>query len=187
MKILKATHILKKRLSYIAVLLLILAIPTYFFFTPVPREKIKTQEIPQALSGLGLTKFAKMIKRAEMVDELSDSDPFTCFAPTNSALAKMPEDLRIELEKNPKSEATIGWIKYHFVPGKVKKNDMMLLSGISTSDNRLLRIWVSNGKITLNRVCEFSEFDIAAKNGFIHILDRVLDVEDEANINKINR
>ena len=62
---------------------------------------------------------------------------------------------------------------------------MLLLSGIATNtEKKLLRIWVSNGEITLNRVCKFSEFDIAAKNGVIHAIDRVLDVEDEANINK---
>ena len=173
------------RKSYTVALMLLLLVSSYFFFTHVPRKQIKTLEIPQALSALGHTKFAKMIKRAELVDELSAAGPFTCFAPTNSALAAMPKVKRMELEKNPKSQETIAWIKYHLAPAAVKKNDMLLLSGIATNtEKKLLRIWVSNGEITLNRVCKFSEFDIAAKNGVIHAIDRVLDVEDEANINK---
>lgn len=183
MKELVTTHNLRRKLTYGAALLLALIIPCYFYFTHVPREKIKTLEIPEALYGLGHTKFAKMIKRAGLVDALGASGPFTCFAPSNSALTAMPKDQRMELEKSPKSKATIAWIKYHLVPNKVTKDDMMLLSGISTDNDKLLRIWVSNGKITLNRVCEFTEFDIAAKNGVIHVVNRVLDVEDEANIN----
>jgi len=136
-------------------------------------------KLPAALAASGFTKFAAMIEAAGLTETLEEEVPFTCFAPANEALDAIPEQRRKKLSANPKGEDTVAWIKYHFVRGlALKHDDLLKVPGANGFAGRYIRIWVTSGKIAINRVCELTRFDIAAANGVIHQSSRALEADD---------
>jgi uncharacterized surface protein with fasciclin (FAS1) repeats len=158
----------------------------------IPRPAIAVEEtapkaeslrIPQALAAAGFTKFAAAIEAAGLTETLEEDGPFTCFAPSDEAFDAMPDETRKMLKETPAGEHAQAWIKYHFVKGvAIKRDDLMKIPGANGFADKYLRVWVPPGKITINRICEITRFDIVAANGVIHGVARVLDAEDEMKV-----
>lgn len=139
-----------------------------------------TLKMPAALAAAGFTKFAAAIEAAGLTEALEDDGPFTCFAPSDKAFDAMPDETRKMLKETPAGEESQAWIKYHFVKGvALKRDDLQRVPGADGFADKYLRVWVTPGKITINRVCEVTRFDIKAGNGLIHEVSRVLDAADE--------
>jgi uncharacterized surface protein with fasciclin (FAS1) repeats len=155
---------------------------------PQPAESAAVQDtaslkLPAALAAAGFAKFAAMIDAAGLTETIGADGPFTCFAPTDEALVAMPDERKRQLESDPKSDETVAWIKYHFVRGlALKHEDLMKIPGANGFSDHYLRVWVTPGKIAINRVCELTRFDIAAANGVIHESSRVLESGDETRV-----
>jgi uncharacterized surface protein with fasciclin (FAS1) repeats len=148
--------------------------------TPSEVSEASTLKMPAALAAAGFTRFAAAIEAAGLTKTLEDDGPFTCFAPSDKAFNAMPDETRKLLKENPAGEDAQAWIKYHFVKGvALKRDDLTKIPGANGFADKYLRVWVTPGKISINRVCEVTRFDIRAGNGFIHEVDRVLDAEDE--------
>jgi uncharacterized surface protein with fasciclin (FAS1) repeats len=119
------------------------------------------------------------LKAAGLDETLKGPGPFTVFAPTDAAFAKLPEGTVDTLLKDPKGQlAEI--LKYHVVAGEVTAADVAKMDGqkVKTVQGGELTVEVSGDKVVLvdaagNRV-NVIKTDIAASNGVIHVIDAVL-------------
>lgn len=144
-----------------------------------------TLKMPAALAAAGFVKFAAAVQAAGLSATLEEEGPFTCFAPTDKAFDAMPEETKKLLKENPAGEEAQAWIKYHFVKGvALKQQDLQRIPGANGLADKYLRVWVTPGKISINRVCEITRFDLIALNGIIHEVDRSLDAEDEWKVHQ---
>jgi uncharacterized surface protein with fasciclin (FAS1) repeats len=116
---------------------------------------------------------AAALKAAGLVDTLKGKGPFTVFAPTDAAFAKLPPGTLDDLLK-PENKATLtGILTYHVVPGTVKATDVVKLTEAKTVQSQSLRIAVKDGKVKVDGA-NVTATDIAASNGVIHVIDSVL-------------
>lgn len=110
------------------------------------------------------------IKAANLVDTLKGSGPFTVFAPTDEAFAKLPKGSVDALLKDiPKLKKIL---TYHVVSGKVMAADVVKMKSATTVQGSDVKIDASNG-VKVNDATVATP-DIAADNGVIHIIDTVL-------------
>ena len=110
------------------------------------------------------------IKAAELVDTLKGAGPFTVFAPTDDAFAKLPAGTVDALLKDIPQLKKI--LTYHVVSGKVLAADVVKLKSAKTVEGTEVKIDASNG-VKLND-STVTTADVAADNGVIHIIDTVL-------------
>src|SRR4028118_1730005 len=110
------------------------------------------------------------VKTAGLVDTLKGPGPFTVFAPTDDAFAKLPEGTVESLLNDIPQLTKI--LTYHVVSGKVMAADVVNLTSAKTVEGSEVKIDASNGvKINDSNV---TTADVAADNGVIHIIDSVL-------------
>ncbi len=110
------------------------------------------------------------VKAAGLVDTLKGTGPFTVFAPTDEAFAKLPEGTVDALLKDiPKLKKIL---TYHVVSGKVLAADVVKLKSATTVEGSDVKIDASNG-VKINDATVATP-DVAADNGVIHVIDTVL-------------
>lgn len=112
------------------------------------------------------------LKAADLVDTLSGAGPFTVFAPTNDAFAKLPAGTVENLLKPENKAQLIAVLTYHVVPGKVMAADVAGLKAAGTVNGKPITIDTSNGVKVDNATVTAT--DIAASNGVIHVIDSVI-------------
>ena len=107
------------------------------------------------------------------MDTLKGSGPFTVFAPTDEAFAKLPAGT-IENLLKPENKAQLRRIlTYHVVSGKVMAADVVKLKSAKTVSGDSVAITVMGGGVTVNN-SKVVKTDIATSNGVIHVIDTVL-------------
>lgn len=126
--------------------------------------------VDTAVSAGSFTTLVAAVQAAGLVDTLKGAGPFTVFAPTDEAFAKLPagtvEALLNDIPKLTKI------LTYHVVSGKVLAADVVNLTSAKTVEGSEVKIDASNGvKINDSTV---TTADVAADNGVIHIIDSVL-------------
>ena len=110
------------------------------------------------------------VKAAGLVDTLSGTGPFTVFAPTNDAFAKIPADT-LEAVLADKAKLT-SILTYHVVSGKVMSKDVATMTEAPTVQGGKVKIDASNG-VMINDA-KVVTADIECSNGVIHVIDTVL-------------
>lgn len=110
---------------------------------------------------------------ADLVTTLEGAGPFTVFAPTDAAFAKLPAGALDDLLKPENKEKLVAILTYHVVPGKVLASDVVKLNSAKTVNGKSAKIVVKNGKVMIDNAT-VSATDIKASNGVIHIIDSVL-------------
>jgi len=116
---------------------------------------------------------AAALDAAGLVDTLKGAGPFTVFAPTDAAFAKLPAGT-VETLLKPENKAKLTAIlTYHVVPGKVMAADVTKLKEAKTVSGAPVAIKVVGGSVMLNDA-KVTATDIAASNGVIHVIDTVL-------------
>jgi len=135
-----------------------------------PAPEAKPDIVDTAVAAGSFSTLVTAVKAAELVDTLKGEGPFTVFAPTDEAFAKVPpETLKALLEDKEKLTAVL---TYHVVPGKVMAADVGGLKEAKTVQGGALSIDTSDGvKIGGATVVKT---DIEASNGVIHVIDTVL-------------
>ena len=113
------------------------------------------------------------VKAAGLVDTLKGTGPFTVFAPTDAAFAKLPPGTLDMLLKPENKEKLQAILTYHVVPGKVMAKDVAKLNSAKTVEGREVAIKTMNGKVMVNNA-QVTKTDIAADNGVIHVIDTVI-------------
>ncbi len=113
------------------------------------------------------------LKAAELVGTLEGKGPFTVFAPTDAAFAKLPAGTLEHLLKPENKAELVGILTYHVVAGKVMAADVVKLSSAKTVNGKEAKIAVQNGKVMIDGA-NVTTTDIAAGNGVIHVIDSVI-------------
>jgi len=117
------------------------------------------------------TTLVAAVKAAGLVDTLSGTGPFTVFAPTDEAFAKLPQGTVESLLKDKEKLTAI--LTYHVVSGKVMAADVVKLNTATTVQGQDVTIKVADGKVMVNNT-NVVKADIEASNGVIHVIDTVL-------------
>ena len=110
-------------------------------------------------------------KAAGLVDTLQSDGPFTVFAPTDDAFAKLPPGTVEMLLANPDKLKQV--LLYHVVPGKVMASDVAGLSSATTAQGSDVAIIVADGSVMINDA-KVVKTDVMASNGVIHVIDTVI-------------
>ena len=116
---------------------------------------------------------AAALQAAGLVDTLKGEGPFTVFAPTDEAFAKLPEGTVEELLKPENKEKLQSILTYHVVAGKVGSGDVVKLDSAKTVNGKEAKISVSDGKVMIDSA-QVIKTDIKASNGIIHVIDSVI-------------
>jgi transforming growth factor-beta-induced protein len=114
------------------------------------------------------------VKAAGLVDTLSGTGPFTVFAPTNGAFAKIPADVLAKLLLPENKDALIKVLTYHVIVGKVDASQVVKLTSAKTVQGSDVKIAVVDSKVKLNDNTTVLTTDIQTSNGIIHSIDSVL-------------
>jgi uncharacterized surface protein with fasciclin (FAS1) repeats len=112
------------------------------------------------------------VKAAGLVETLQGAGPFTVFAPTDEAFAKLPAGTVESLLKPENKQKLIAILTYHVVPGKVMAADVKTMSA-KTVNGQDLAISVGAGGVMVNNAHVVAT-DVAASNGVIHVIDTVV-------------
>jgi uncharacterized surface protein with fasciclin (FAS1) repeats len=113
------------------------------------------------------------VKAADLVETLSSEGPFTVFAPTDAAFAKLPEGTLEMLLKPENKEKLTAILTYHVVPGKVMAKDVVALKSAETVQGGEIKIKVEGDKVMINEATVVKP-DIVCLNGVIHVIDTVI-------------
>lgn len=112
------------------------------------------------------------VQAAGLVETLSGEGPFTVFAPTNAAFAKLPEGTVESLLADIPALTKV--LTYHVVAGKVLAADVVGMTSAPTVNGQEVKIAVVEGSVRLNDASTVTATDIEASNGVIHVIDSVL-------------
>lgn len=116
---------------------------------------------------------ATALTAADLVDTLKGPGPFTVFAPTDEAFAKLPEGTLATLLKPENKGQLVSILTYHVVSGKVMAADVVKLSEAQTVNGQSVTITVADGTVMVNNAT-VTQTDVEASNGVIHVIDTVL-------------
>jgi transforming growth factor-beta-induced protein len=114
---------------------------------------------------------ASLLTKAGLADTLATGGPFTVFAPTDEAFAKVPKATLDALAENPAQLKSV--LLYHVVSGRVAAADVVKLSSAKTLEGRSLAIKVVDGTVYIDGA-KVTTTDVMASNGVIHVIDSVL-------------
>ena len=113
------------------------------------------------------------VKAAGLVDTLKGAGPFTVFAPTDEAFAKLPAGT-VEMLLKPENKAKlVSILTYHVVPGKVMASQVVKLDSAKTVEGSNITIKVMDGGVMVNNA-HVTKADIMTSNGVIHVIDTVI-------------
>ena len=111
------------------------------------------------------------VKAAGLVEALKGEGPFTVFAPSDEAFAKLPEGT-IEALLADKDKLT-AILTYHVVPGKVMAADVVKLNSAKTVNGQMVDVKVEGDSVMINDAT-VATADVVASNGVIHVIDTVI-------------
>jgi len=127
--------------------------------------------VDTAVADPQLKALVAAVQAAGLAEVLKSDGPFTVFAPTNAAFAKLGRPTLEALLADPAKLASI--LTYHVVPGKVYSGDVVKLSSATTVNGADVAISLKNGKVYINNA-KVIKTNILATNGVIHLIDTVL-------------
>ena len=116
---------------------------------------------------------AAALGAAGLADLLQSDGPFTVFAPTDEAFAKLPEGTVGSLLRKESRGKLQAVLKYHVVPGKVRLADALAARSAETANGAAVEIAFAEGKVHVNESA-ILDADIETSNGIIHVIDQVL-------------
>jgi uncharacterized surface protein with fasciclin (FAS1) repeats len=129
--------------------------------------------VETAVSAGQFKTLASALTAAELVATLKGDGPFTVFAPTDEAFAKLPEGTLDNLLKPENKDQLVAILTYHVVPGKVMAADVTKLKEAKTVNGKMVDIEVKGEDVMVNGA-KVTAADIAASNGVIHVIDTVI-------------
>jgi uncharacterized surface protein with fasciclin (FAS1) repeats len=116
---------------------------------------------------------AKALDAAGLVPTLEGPGPFTVFAPTDDAFAKLPAGTLQNLLKPENKAQLVAILTYHVVPGRLMASDVAKAHELKTVEGKPLEIETAGGAVMVDDA-KITATDIAASNGVIHVIDHVV-------------
>lgn len=156
--------------------LLFAAFFTVFAFAAFDKQnKQRNDVVDKAMSDPNLTTLVIAIQKADLTDTLKSKGPFTLFAPSNEAFAKIPKDQLDKLLSDKKRLKEV--LTYHLVEDKLPERKLKDGEVVTVVGEKIIIDKNAKG-VTVNEA-KVTEADIYASNGVVHIIDTVLIPGDE--------
>jgi len=133
----------------------------------------KMDIVDTAVSAGSFNTLVAAVKAADLVETLKGEGPFTVFAPTDDAFAKLPEGTLDDLLKPENKEKLQAILTYHVVPGKVMAKEVTGLDSAKTVNGQKISIKTDHGTVMVNDA-KVVKTDIVCTNGVIHVIDTVI-------------
>lgn len=133
----------------------------------------KVDIVDTAVAAGDFKTLAAALKAAGLVDTLKGEGPFTVFAPTDAAFAKLPKGTVEDLLKPENKEKLTAILTYHVVPAKATAKDVTGMDGATTVNGKDVAIASKDGKVMIDNAT-VTKADVMASNGVIHVIDTVL-------------
>lgn len=166
-------HFKSRMLAVILSAIVLLAWSTGCHDDAKKRSPQKMDIVDTAVSAGDFTTLVTALKAADLVDTLKGTGPFTVFAPTDEAFAKLPNGTLDNLLEPENKGQLSAILTYHVVPGKVMASDVVNLTSAKTVNGQSVSIKVEGGAVMVDSAT-VSQTDIECSNGVIHVIDTVL-------------
>lgn len=135
-------------------------------------QEMQSKDIVDTAAAAGsFNTLLAAVKAAGLEETLRGAGPFTVFAPTDEAFAKLPAGTVEALLQDREKLTAI--LTYHVVPGKVMASDVVKLESAETVNGESVRIHAMDGKVMVDDATVVAA-DVVASNGVIHVLDTVI-------------
>lgn len=138
-----------------------------------PRPAANKDIVDTAVAAGQFKTLTAALKAAGLVDTLKGPGPFTVFAPTDAAFAKLPAGTVDDLLKPENKQKLVSILTYHVVPGKVMAAQASKMDSAKTVNGESLTIKAMGGSVMIDNAT-VTKADIACSNGVIHVIDTVL-------------
>ena len=155
--------------SFIITLFLVVGVVTF----SVAGKHDSKDIVDTAVSAGQFNTLAAALTAAGLVETLKSPGPFTVFAPTDEAFAKLPEGTVEDLLKPENKDKLIAILTYHVVPGEVGSAEVVKLTEAKTVNGEMVDIKVVDSKVMIDNATVIKP-DVKAKNGVVHVIDTVL-------------
>ena len=155
----------------VSMLVGVVSVPAAYAAPKEVAKAAKADIIDTAVANGHFKVLAQALTAAGLVDTLKGAGPFTVFAPTDEAFAKLPKGAVDALLKDKKKLTAV--LTYHVVAGKVMAADVVKLKTAKTVNGASVTI-VVKGKDVMVNDAKVTAADIDASNGVIHVIDTVL-------------
>ena len=139
--------------------------------TTTMEETMQENIVETAVAAGDFTTLTSLVEQAGLAETLSGEGPFTVFAPTDDAFAKVPQDTLDSLAADP--EALKAVLLYHVVDGEARASDVAELSSAETLNGESVELETTDGGVKVNDA-KVVQADVTASNGVIHVIDEVL-------------
>ncbi|WP_439153203.1 fasciclin domain-containing protein [Winogradskyella sp.] len=164
---------------------LVFILTTFVALTASQTATAQKTIVDAAVSNENFSTLVAALKAADLVEALQGDGPFTVFAPTNDAFAKIDENALADLLKPENKKALTNILTYHVIPGKLMASDVVaaLKKGngkveVKALNGTVLTVMQKDGKIWLKdqagNYSEITATDVAGSNGVIHVIDTVV-------------
>ena len=134
----------------------------------------KKDIVDTAVAAGSFKTLAAALTAAGLVDTMKGEGPFTVFAPTDEAFAKLPKGTVEELLKPENKSKLVDILTYHVLSGKVMAKTAVTLDKATALNKKVITLNVKDGKLILNGSSTVAKADIKCSNGVIHVIDTVI-------------
>ena len=156
-----------------SVLTFVLASLTLSTAAHADHHGMKKDIVDVAAANGSFSTFVAAVKAAGLVDTLKGDGPFTVFAPTDEAFAKLPAGTVENLLKSENKDKLTAILTYHVVSGKVMAADVVKLDSATTVQGQSVNVTTNDGSVMINSA-NVVMADVKASNDVIHVIDTVL-------------
>lgn len=136
-------------------------------------HSMKKDIVDVAVENGSFNTLVAAVQAADLVDTLKGEGPFTVFAPTDEAFAKLPSGTVESLLKPENKDQLVAILTYHVVSGKVMAADVMKVDSATTVNGQSIMISSKDGKVMVDNA-NVIVTDVEASNGVIHVIDSVI-------------
>jgi len=136
-------------------------------------HEVEADIVDLAVATDFLSTLVAAVKAGDLVDVLKGDGPFTVFAPTNEAFAKLPAGTVENLLKPENKAQLVAVLTYHVVPGKILSTDLKNGQKAKTVQGSEITVTMKDGNVMINNAT-VTAADIMADNGVVHVIDTVI-------------
>lgn len=141
---------------------------------PQSAGKVEGDIVQNAASAGKFKTLLALVETAGLTDTLKGQGPFTLFAPTDDAFAKLPKETLERLHADKMLLSTV--LKFHVVPSNIKSADILKFDSVTlkTVEGSPIALKGADAKVEINGASKINQVDVVCRNGIIHIIDNVL-------------
>jgi len=167
----KTREVIMKRTLFLGIVLALAVSPALAGSCGSQAKTASNNIVETAVAAGTFDTLVAAVQAADLAEVLAGAGPYTVFAPTDEAFAKLPAGTVEALLANPDQLREI--LLYHVVPGKVTASQVVTLSNATTAQGSDVAIRVADGSVMINDAL-VTATDIETSNGVIHVIDTVI-------------